>query len=54
MNLNGRGKLRYFGGEMELHPGDTVLIPAALERYSLEGTMKMLLTRMKSAPSGAC
>ncbi len=53
MNLHGRGKLRYFGGMMGLLPGDTVLIPAALERYSLEGSMKMLLARMKAAPSGA-
>jgi mannose-6-phosphate isomerase len=50
MNLHGRGKLRYSGGMIDLLPGDTVLIPAALERYSLEGSMKLLLTQMKTAP----
>jgi mannose-6-phosphate isomerase len=49
MNLYGSGSIQYFGGQMDIFPGDTVLIPASLERYSLKGSMKMLLTQMKSA-----
>ncbi|MGE5604365.1 MAG: type I phosphomannose isomerase catalytic subunit [Bacteroidota bacterium] len=47
MNLHGSGGIRYSGGQVDLQPGDTVLIPASLGRYSLKGSMKMLLTQMK-------
>jgi len=47
MNLYGSGGIRYSGGQVDLQPGDTVLIPASLGWYSLNGSMKMLLTQMK-------
>jgi mannose-6-phosphate isomerase len=49
MNLDGSGEIRHCGGRVDVRPGDTVLIPASLGRYSLRGSMKMLLTQMKCA-----
>jgi mannose-6-phosphate isomerase len=48
LNLNGSGGIRYSGGLVDLHPGDTVLIPASLGQYSLRGCMKMLLTQISA------
>lgn len=44
MNLTGRLDLSYDGGKTALEPGDTVLIPACLGKYELEGQSKLLLT----------
>ena len=47
MNLKGYGKLMYFGGCLDLYPGDTVLIPAALGDYCIFGAMKLLVVHKK-------
>lgn len=47
MNLKGYGKLMYFGGCVDLYPGDTILIPASLGDYCVFGNMKLLVTYKK-------
>lgn len=42
MNLEGSGTIRYSGGEEEVNPGDTILIPATLGEYNLNGNIKVL------------
>lgn len=44
MNLTGKAKITYDDGVVELEKGDTVLIPAYLGRYSIEGTSNMVLS----------
>lgn len=42
MNLEGKGTVSYSGGEEEINPGDTILIPATLGKYELNGNIKAL------------
>ncbi len=49
MNLQGFGKIVYATGHINLSPGITILIPAAMGRYTLLGDMKLLFTSMKIA-----
>lgn len=44
MNLTGRAKVSYDGGQTILAPGDTALIPACLGKYGVEGQSKLLLS----------
>jgi len=45
LNIAGYGEIRYADGVVDLTPGDVVLLPASLGRYSLNGCMKMLITQ---------
>lgn len=42
LNLEGNGIVKYSGGEEKMNPGDTILIPAALGEYELNGNIKAL------------
>lgn len=44
MNLTGKAAIHYDGGETDLERGDTVLIPACLGKFELEGQSKLLLS----------
>ena len=44
--VEGSGVLRYEGGEVAFHKGDSVFIPAALGDYAVEGIGKMLLSHV--------
>jgi mannose-6-phosphate isomerase len=44
MNLNGNGTISYLGGCINFNKGDTVLIPADIDKYSLTGNISTLLT----------
>lgn len=44
MNLTGKATIKYEFGEVELALGDSVLIPASLGKYTVEGQTKLLLT----------
>jgi len=42
MGLEGKAKLSYEGGELELKAGETLLLPAALGEYELVGECKLI------------
>lgn len=44
MNLTGPAKITYSDGTVELNKGDTVLIPASLGKYAVEGRSKLILS----------
>jgi len=37
---SGAGKITYDGGELDVKMGETLLIPAAMGEYKIEGTLK--------------
>ena len=44
--VEGSGIVRYAGGEVPFHKGDSFFIPAALGAYTVEGVSKMLLSHV--------
>lgn len=42
--VDGCGKIKYVGGEEEISIGDSIFIPAAMGKYSVEGNMKYIKT----------
>jgi mannose-6-phosphate isomerase len=43
MNIRGDGNLEYTGGQLVIHSGDTVLVPAGMGRYSIKGDQSAII-----------
>ncbi|GAB6099191.1 class I mannose-6-phosphate isomerase [Halanaerocella petrolearia] len=47
MGLEGKGKIIYKDGSINLHAGETILLPAALGEYEIKGNCKLIKSYIK-------